>query len=35
MCHFKGKDAEIKPYRLCIGNVSKDFKLDSLKKEQN
>ena len=32
-CHFNGNDSEIKPYRLCIGNVSKDFILDSSKKK--
>ena len=22
---FKGKDSEIKPYHLCLGNISEDF----------
>ena len=29
---FKAKDSEIKLYPLCLGNISKDFTLDELKK---
>ena len=29
---FKAKDSEIKPYPLCLGNISKDFSLDNMKK---
>ena len=29
---FKAKDSEIKKYLLCLGNVSKDFKTDNMKK---
>ena len=29
---FKAKDSEIKKYLLCLGNVSKDFKIDNMKK---
>ena len=28
---FKAKDSEIKPYPLCLGNISKDFKIDNMK----
>ena len=27
---FKAKDSEIKPYPLCLGNISKDFTVDDL-----
>ena len=30
---FKAKDSEIKPYPLCLGNISKDFTLDNMKKQ--
>ena len=29
---FKGKDSEITPYPLCLGNISKDWSLDNMKK---
>ena len=29
---FKAKDSEIKPYSLCLGNVSKDFSASNMKK---
>ena len=32
ICQFKAKYSEIKPYPLCLGNVSKDIKLDNMKK---
>ena len=25
-------DSEIKPYPLCLGNISKDFTVDNMKK---
>ena len=28
MYRFKAKDSEIKPYPLCLGNISKDFTLN-------
>ena len=30
--HFKAKDSEIKDYSLCIGNVSKEFTFNNVKK---
>ena len=30
---FKAKDPKIKPYQLCLGNISKYFLLDNMKKE--
>lgn len=30
--HFIAKDSEIKPHPLCLGNLSKDFTVDNLKK---
>lgn len=30
--HFKAKDSEIKPYPLCVGNISKYFTIDNMKK---
>ena len=30
--HLKAKDSEIKPYPLCVGNISKYFTIDNLKK---
>ena len=29
---IKAKDSEIKPYPLCLGNISKDFTINNLKK---
>ena len=29
---FKAKDSEIKPYILCLGNISKYFTIDNMKK---
>ena len=29
---FKGKDSEIVPYSLCLGNISKDWSTDNMKK---
>ena len=29
---FKAKDSEIKDYTLCLGNISKDFTINTLKK---
>ena len=29
---FAAKDSEITPYELCLGNISKDFSIDSMKK---
>ena len=29
---FKGKDFEITPHQLCIGNTSKDWSIDNMKK---
>ena len=29
---FKVKDWEIKPYPLCLGNISKNFKAHNMKK---
>ena len=31
---FKAKDSEIVPYPLCLGNVSKDFSVDNMKKTE-
>ena len=31
---FKAKDAEINPYQLCLGNISKDWSVDNIKKKQ-
>ena len=28
---FKAKDSEITPYPLCLGNISKDWSIDSMK----
>ena len=30
---FKAKDSEIKPHPLCLGNISKDFTINYLKKK--
>ena len=32
MYHFKAKDSEIRPYPLCLGNISNDFTIDNMKK---
>ena len=32
MYQFKAKDSEIKPYPLCLGNISKYFTIDNMKK---
>ena len=32
MYQFKAKDSEIKPYSLCLGNISKDFTVDKMTK---
>ena len=29
---FKAKDSEIKDYKLCLGNISKDSTINKLKK---
>ena len=29
---FKAKDSEIVPYSLCLGNISKDWSTDNMKK---
>ena len=29
---FKAKDSEIKRHSLCLGNISKDFSVDNMKK---
>ena len=29
---FKWKDSEIKPYILCLGNISKKFEVNNIKK---
>ena len=29
---FKAKDSEITPYQLCLGNISKDWSIDNMKK---
>ena len=30
MYQFKAKDSEVKPYSLYVGNISKDFTLNSM-----
>ena len=32
---FKAKISEIKPYPLCLRNISKDFTADNMKKKQD
>ena len=32
---FKTKDSEIKDYTLCLGNISKDFTINNMKKKQD
>ena len=34
MHQFKVKDSEIKPYTLYSGNISRDLKIDNMKKQQ-
>ena len=29
---FKAKDSEIKDYAFCLGNISKDFTINNMKK---
>ena len=31
---FRAKDSEIKDYKLCLGNISKDFTINNLKKNK-
>ena len=33
MCQYKAKDSEIKPYPICLGNISKDFTINNMKKK--
>ena len=33
MYQFKAKDLKIKEYPLCLGNISKDFTIDNIKKK--
>ena len=30
---FRAKDSEIKDYTLCLGNISKDFTINNMKKK--
>ena len=32
---FKAKHSEIKDYALCLGNISKDFTINNIKKKQD
>ena len=32
MHQFKAKDSEVKPYLLCLGNISQDFTINNMKK---
>ena len=32
---FKAKDSEIVPYSLCLGNISKDWTNDNMKKNRS
>ena len=34
ICQFKAKESEIKPYPLCLGNISKDFTIDNMNKTE-
>ena len=34
MYKFKAKDTEIKPCPLCLGNISKGFTLNNMKKKK-
>ena len=31
---FKAKDSDIKDYKLCLGNISKDFTINNMKKNR-
>ena len=31
---FKAKDSKIKDYALCLGNISKDFTINNMKKNK-
>ena len=33
ICQFKAKEFEIKGYVLCLGNISKDFTINNMKKK--
>ena len=33
VCQFKAKELEIKDDALCLGNISKDFTINNLKKQ--
>ena len=33
MYQFKAKNSAIKDYALCLGNVSKDFTINNMKKK--
>ena len=33
MCQFKAKDSEIKDYKLRLGNISKDFTINNMKRQ--
>ena len=33
MYQLKEKDSEIKPYPVCLGNISKDFTINKKKKQ--
>ena len=35
MYHFKVKDSEIKDYTMPLGNISKDFTINNMKKKQH
>ena len=32
---FKAENSEIKDYVLCLGNISKDFTINNMKKKQD
>ena len=32
---FKAKNSEITPHPLCLGNISKDFTANNMKKKQD
>ena len=34
MCRFKAKDSEIVAAPLCLGNISKDWSTDNMKKQR-
>ena len=33
ICPRKAKDSQIKLYPLCLGNISKDFAINNMKKQ--